>query len=120
MLQWHHLFSGNQVTPDAPAYILQAANMIVYDNLTREERAVIDAEDIFKQDILAREHFVFNQGYADGVKEALEAQHAALEAECAELKAQINNGVRALKARGVDTSAICKSIGLSAEEVAAL
>jgi hypothetical protein len=126
MIEWKRLFAGNQVTPDAPAYILQAADMIVYDNLTREERAVIDAEDIFIQDTLAREHFVYNEGRAEGVaigaeeRAALEAKSAEHEAQSANLKAQLDAVIRNLKAAGMDASDICKDTGLSAADVAAL
>jgi predicted alpha-1,6-mannanase (GH76 family) len=124
MIEWKRLFEGNQVTPDAPAYILQAADMIVYDNLTREERAVIDAEDIFIQDRLAREDYVYCEGVALGEARGEVRGIAIGEAkgadERAELKTKLDNTVKRMKADGMDTAAICHYTGLSADEVAEL
>jgi predicted transposase/invertase (TIGR01784 family) len=68
MLQWLKLFNGEELDKDAPGYIKQAAHMIAYDNLTREEQEVIDWADIREQDRKQREADIRRESLAEGVE----------------------------------------------------
>jgi hypothetical protein len=133
LIHWLDFFNGATLSADAPGYIHEAQRLVSIVNLSEEEYKMISVEERREQDRIARDEWVYLEAFAEGKAEGaeeraelkaqsaeLEAKSAELEVQSAKLKSQLDNAVKFMKVSGMDTAAICKNTGLSAEDIAEL
>ena len=66
---WKDFFTTGKVSENAPKYIKKAGEVIDRNNFSREERKMIDRMEKIREDAIAREIYVKNEGRAEGKAE---------------------------------------------------
>jgi predicted transcriptional regulator len=107
---WRDHFLGESISPKAPNYIREAAELLEYVNMTKEERDMIDWADKVKEDlksdILSAVHFARE-----------EVREEVREEEAAKAKAERLKSAQKLKTRGFNNADIADILGMSEEEI---
>jgi hypothetical protein len=103
---WRDHFLGHHISAKAPNYIREAAELLEYVNMTKEERDMIDwaerVQEDYKCDILYAKH----EGRAEGRDE-----------EAVKAKAELLKSAGKLKTKGLSTADIVDALGLTEQEV---
>jgi len=68
---WRDYFLGADMPEEAPSYIHKALDVLIYDNLDEEEKAVVDLQEKFDAIRDAEIYYSWDQGKAEGIIEGI-------------------------------------------------
>ena len=100
---WFDYFRQGEVEENAPEYIKDACKMANYQKLSEEERQVISREELYREDMKAREWYVWEEGKTAGLEEGREEERA--------------NIIKSMISRGKTIEEISEFTGLSEDEI---